>query len=277
MMRRISVVALFLLVSFAGFSQTSYFKPYQKGKFYFYWGWNRAMYTKSDLSLKGDDYDLEIKRMEAHDRQTPFSVKEYLKYDHLTVPQNNWRLGYFLKDNLAISFGLDHMKYVMDQDQVAEVKGTITREGQYQGTYDGPQQLTEDFLTFEHTDGLNYVHLELEKYNTFYQSKNGNVILSAILEGGAGILYPKTNAKLLDYERNDRFHLSGWGASAALGLEGVFWKHLGLRFEMKTGYINMPNIILHKEGINGKGKQSFGFGQMNGTIVYHFGIGHKSK
>jgi hypothetical protein len=97
------------------------------------------------------------------------------------------------------------------------------------------------------------------------------------LKGGAGILLPKTNAKLLDYERNDQFHVSGFGTGIGLGMEGLFWKHLAVRAEMKGGYINMPDIVLHKEGIAGKGKQEFVFGEMLASVVYNFGFHHQHK
>jgi len=268
---------LFLLCQFSGKAQVNNWKPYGKHRMYFYWGWNRAMYTKSNLSIQGADYDLELHQIAAHDRQTPFNVNKYLRVDYMTIPQNNWRIGYFIKDNLALSFGVDHMKYVMDQNQVVDVEGQISREGKYKGVYDGPTTLTADFLTFEHTDGLNYVHFQIEKYNQFFQTKSGDVVFSGILAGGAGMLFPKTNTKFLDYERNDRFHVSGFGTGASLGLEWLFWKHLAIRGEMKAGYINMPDIVLHKEGIPGKGKQDFAYGEMFVSIAYNFGIHHSSK
>ena len=33
-----------------------------KGKFYVYWGWNHAQYTKSDIQFKGDGYDFTLER-----------------------------------------------------------------------------------------------------------------------------------------------------------------------------------------------------------------------
>jgi len=32
-----------------------------------------------------------------------------------------------------------------------------------------------EFLTFEHTDGLNYVNIGAEKYNKIYQGNNFNI------------------------------------------------------------------------------------------------------
>lgn len=56
--------------------------------------------------------------MKATDRQTPFGMI-YFDPVLFTIPQYNARLGYFFKDNWSISIGMDHMKYVMVQDQMA--------------------------------------------------------------------------------------------------------------------------------------------------------------
>jgi hypothetical protein len=39
---------------------------------------------------------------------------------------------------------------------------------------------------------------------------------------------------------------------------------------VKAGYINMPDIILHQKGINGRGSQDFLFGQLNGSLGWSF-------
>jgi len=152
------------------------------------------------------------------------------------------------------------------------MKGSITRDGAYKGVYNEEIAVTEDFLTFEHTDGLNYLNLELEKYKTWYQSRNNRVIITGFYGGGAGVLFPKSNVKLLSYERNDRFHVSGFGLSAKAGVQGTFFKHVVLKLENKYGYINMPDIILHKKGIPGRGRQSFFFTELYGTLGATFPI-----
>ena len=277
-MRKVVNTIFFLILSSIAVAQQTDFNPHSKGHAFFQWGWNRGVYTNSTITLKGDDYNLVLHKVVAHDRPTtPVSYHNYIQPDRITIPQNNWRLGYFIKDNLAITFGTDHMKYVMDQDQTVVVDGTITRESPYKGVYNSmPMVMTTDFLTYEHTDGLNYVNVEVEKYHRLAATKNNKVIANAMLGAGAGMLFPKTNVQLLDYERNDRFHVSGFGLSAKAALEAVFFKRITLKFEAKEGYINMPNIILHKKGINGKGKQAFFFTEFDGTIGWSF-MAHKPK
>jgi hypothetical protein len=148
---------------------------------------------------------------------------------------------------------------VVQQDQDVAVNGFINRKNYSNNYTANAVKLTEDFLTYEHTDGLNYVHLTIEKYQNLYQSTNKKIQLNTYYGGGVGVLVPKTNVKFLNYERNDRFHFSGYGLSASAGLQTTFFKYLMLRLEGKGGFINMPNIILHEKGIEGKGKQHFFF------------------
>ena len=244
----------------------------RKGKMFANWGWNHAVYTKSTLSMKGDDYNLTIHKMKAHDRQTQFSYHNYFQIDRVTIPQTNMRLGYFVRNNVAVLLGVDHMKYVMDQNQTAFVTGNITREGAYKKPYNGYQVLSDDFLTFEHTDGLNLIHVGVEYYKNLLQSTNKKNRVELIFGGNLGVMMPKTNVKFLNYERTDRFHVSGIGVGLKAAVQGVLLNHIILRGESILGYITMPNIVLHKTGINGRGSQHFGYAQLNGEIGYLFNL-----
>jgi hypothetical protein len=249
--------------------------PARKGKMFFIWGWNRAAYTKSTLQMKGADYDLTLHKLKANDRLTPISFHNYLKIDRITIPQTNMRIGYFIKNNMALVLGIDHMKYVMNQDQTAHLEGYINREGVYKKEFNGNQKLTEDFLTFEHTDGLNYINLGIEMYKTLFFSRNKKTSIDFIYGGNAGLMIPKTNVRFLDYERTDRFHVSGFGVQAKTAIQATFFKKLLVRLEGSVGFIDMPNIVLHKTGIQGKGKQNFAYTQLNWEIGYQFSIGKK--
>ena len=132
-----------------------------------YWGWNWASYTDSDIRFKGADYDFTLSNVRAQDRQTKFSVNDYFNPVNITIPQTNYRIGYFFKEHYTISVGVDHMKYVMIADQKVQINGEInTGNPTYDGSYVNQEiQLAKDFLQFEHTDGLNYVNLELKRFD----------------------------------------------------------------------------------------------------------------
>ncbi len=241
----------------------------RKGAMFGYWGWNRAFYSASNVHFTGANYDFTVHNMIAHDRQTPFALDPYFNPLRITIPQTNLQIGYFIKDNLALVFSIDHMKYVMDQEQVAKVTGTIGDAYYASMVQNGFVNMSDEkFLTFEHTDGLNYFNLGVEHYQSIYSNDWFNINWS--YGAGVGGLLPKSNVKLFGNDRSDRFHLAGFGLDVRSSLNFVFFKHIALRTEIKEGYINMPNI---KTTLNNKpdnASQQFFFGQFNLGIAYFF-------
>lgn len=234
-----------------------------KGKFFLYWGGNRGYYTKSDITFTGDDYDFTLSDVESVDRPKGWHI-DYINPLRMTIPQTNARLGYFIDDHYSIALGVDHMKYVMKQDQTVKMNGYIRNSGTvHDGEYNNQDKvLTEDFLTFEHTDGLNYVTAEIARHDDiskWFSITNTDIFQVNLTEGiGIGGLYPRSNTKLLNKNRYDEFHLAGYGMSAKAGLHLVFFKHFMLIGEIKGGYINM-NDIRTTESPSDRAKQDFFF------------------
>lgn len=240
-----------LLTFLIGFSQDS--KPisgkytaHNKGKMYFYWGGNRDSYTKSDIHFKGANYDFTLYDVEAADKPKGWHI-DYINPGRMTIPQTNFRLGYFLNDHYNVSIGVDHMKYVMVQNQSVKITGTYPNSYNSTVINNGVVDLTdESFLTFEHTDGLNYINSEFSRVDDIsklFRINDTDKIQISLTEGvGAGILYPKTNVMLMKKERHDDFNVAGYGMSAKAGINITFFKHYFIQGELKGGYINLPTI-----------------------------------
>ncbi len=227
------------------------YTTHNKGKFYIFWGGNREDYSKSDIRFKGKDYDFTLYNVDAHDKPKGFHI-DYFNPIRMTIPQTNLRIGYFITDKYNISIGFDHMKYVMFQDRAVDYSGNYPNQGSYGETLpNGQILLTEDFLTFEHTDGLNYVNTEIARVDDiskWFKIPNTDKIQINLTEGvGGGFLYPKTNTKLLGKDRYDEFHVSGYGLSAKAGLNVTFFKYFFIQGELKGGYINMNDIRTTKD------------------------------
>lgn len=244
-----------------------------KNKIYVYWGGNRGYFTRSDIHFRGSDYDFTLDNVKAIDKPKGWHI-DYINPTRITIPQTNFRVGYFITDNYNISLGMDHMKYVMVQDQVANISGTIDIPGSpYNGHYQNePIVLTAEFLMFELTDGLNYLNIEFSRVDDigkYFLNWNPDHFQLNLTEGiGAGILYPKTNTTLLGKERYDNFHVSGYGLSAKAGINITFLKYFFVQTELKGGYINMGHIRTTNSKAD-KASQEFFFYQTNvvlGTV-----------
>ena len=240
----------------------------RKGAMFVFWGWNRAAFSKSDIHFKGANYNFYLKDVVAHDRPTDLGWA-YVDPGQISKPQFNFRAGYFVKDDLAIVIAQDHMKYVMDQDQTVAFSGHISDPHYANMVKDGQVNLADgEFLTFEHTDGLNYINVGVEKYHNILSKKNIDLMWS--YGAGIGTLMPRSNVKLFGNERSDRFHFAGFGADLRANINMVFWNHWMARVEGKFGYINMPDIKTTLNNKPDKAQQDFVFGQVNFGIGYIF-------
>jgi len=271
-------VVILILASQIAFSQGEMLmgKSNQKGNLYVYWGWNRGWFTNSDIAFKGADYDFTLNQVVAKDRQTPFGLDPYLNPKMISIPQYNFRIGYFIHDNYDISIGMDHMKYVVQPGQTVKISGDISNTGTgYDGVYDNDDMLIEEgFLAFEHTDGLNYLNVEFRRFDNIFDF---NKIKINLTEGvGLGALVPRTNTTLLNKERYDEFHLAGYGVGAVLGINISFYEIFFIQSELKGGYINMPDIRTTMSNADGA-SQSFFYSQLNIVFGISLNLGKKAK
>lgn len=264
------VLFLTTTLVFAQENITERYTAHNKGKFFISWGGNRESYSKSDVTFTGKDYRFTVADMRAHDKPKGWHI-DYINPVRMTIPQTNLRLGYFFSDHYSVAIGVDHMKYVMTQNQTANVTGTINLPASdpgsvFNGTYNNtPVNFTdEQFLTYEHTDGLNYINTEVSRHDDIsklFKIGNTDKIQVNLTEGiGVGVLYPKTNTQLLGKERHDDFHVSGFGTSLKAGLNITFFKYFYIQGELKGGYINM-NDIRTTMSTDDKASQDFFFFQ----------------
>lgn len=250
-MKKLVFFSILFLSFLTSFSQetiaiTDKFTAHNKGKMFIYWGGNRDSFTKSDIHFTGKDYDFTLYDVTAHDKPKGWHT-DYINPARMTIPQTNFRLGYYINDHYSVSIGLDHMKYVMFQNRAVNFSGYYPNAGTYDESLPNNQVLlTEKFLTYEHTDGLNFVNTEIARVDDIskvFNLPNTDKFQINLTEAvGGGFLYPKTNAKLLGKDRHDDYHVSGYGISAKAGLNFTFYKYFFIETELKAGYINMPDI-----------------------------------
>jgi hypothetical protein len=273
---------LTLLVTFTALAQNDTIKKelytaHNKGKFFAHMGGNRAYYTTSDLHFEGTGYNFTVENAQSHDLPKGWNI-DYIKPGKLTNSQTNWKLGYFFHDKFNVSIGIDHMKYVMTQNQTAMINGTINLPAsesgsQFNGIYTNkPVDLTDGkFLEFEHTNGLNFIFTEVAYFtdiSSIFGIRNTDIFQLNLTQGiGVGMLVPRTDATVLEKQNYDEFHIAGYGLSADAGLNFTFFKHFYIQSEIKAGYVNMTDVRTTPTGDHAQ--HHFWFGQ---TIISFGGI-----
>ncbi len=250
----------------------------RKGRIFGSWGYNRSSYSPSTIRFWGDGYDFTVNNATAHDRQTKFDPAVYFNPSLLTIPQYNLRIGYYLTNKISLTFNVDHMKYVFDNPQNASVEGYIDSSAseKYAKVYDPTRitNITDEFIRYEHTDGLNLVGLELDYNSLFFETSNRKFAADLIAGVGLSAAVPKTNATLFGTLGNDAFHLAGAGISGNVGVKLFFFKRFYIHPTVKVGWVYMPNVATN--GLeNDKASQNISYFQGNFTIGYQYKIAHK--
>lgn len=233
-MKTIFTSLLFLLVLGSGFAQ--------KGSTYFYWGYNRAVFSNSNIYLRGPDYAFTVYNARAHDRPTKFG-SVYFRPTTITIPQYVARIGHFLTNRLHVSVGIDHMKYVVDDDQKVEISGVIgnVASPKYAGSYlFDTLALTADLLRFEHTDGLNLVSFDIEYLIPVFHKQRCRLGWNTGL--GGVWMATRTDSRIFGEGINNNFHVSGFSFHGKTGPRFELGKYLFFLFEARGGFATLPWI-----------------------------------
>jgi hypothetical protein len=237
------------------------FKLHQKGNFYINWGYNRSWYNRSDIHFTGEGHDFMLFNVVAKDRPSKISL-DYINPKTWSIPQFNFRAGYYISDKYSISVGWDHMKYVATDLQMVKMYGyldpskvsdplmqtnmeSINAKYSPEGLYNNidVQMTPGDFIHYEHTDGLNFASADIERHDELWQpSKQGKFGLSLVTGVGAGLIVPRTDSHLFGSGRNHYWNVAGWGASVKAGLQVNLTKVIYLQSDFKYGYLQMMNV-----------------------------------
>ena len=232
----------------------------REGTYFFYWGYNRSWYANSDIHFISEHCDFTLYDVRAKDRQSNFNLSNYFLMS--TIPQFNARLGYFIKDHWAISLGYDHMKYVMVSGQIVTIKGridTIETQKEYAGIYTGEKiRLSPYFLSYEHTNGLNYFSFDGEYSGNIWSSDIHNRSIAYSTGLSLGILCPRSDVDVFNIDGENKFHVAGFGYNLIANIRFQMNKHFFISWQNRIGTIVMNDVLIFD---NFKARQTFSFYQ----------------
>ena len=238
---------------------------------YIQWGYNREWYTKSNIHFKlNNGSDFILHNATASDKPDFDAI--YKKPFEISIPQYNYRVGFYLNDNhtKAIELNFDHAKYVVDDFQTVHVTGTINGK-----PVDGDSILNPStFLHLEHTDGANWLHINYVQQKTIKSKHDqSRPILNLIGKIGAGINIPRTDFTWEGDRLNNQFHIAGYNASVEGGIRYYFSKKFFLEGTGKTGYVRYINALANTNSFkNSRVNHGFGYFEVIALIGYDISL-----
>ena len=233
-----------------------------RGTVYASWGYNREVYTRSDIRFVNtttDNYDFTFVDARASDKP---DFQNFWRFNSWTIPQYDLTAGYLFNDrhDLGVEVSWNHLKYVVDDNQVIHVRGQIRGH-----LLDKDTLVTPDFVHLQHTNGNNYLMLNLVKRQRLRVGRY--LALSAIGKVGAGPLISYTVSTVLGNHAEGPFHYHGWVAGASVGLRLDVFRYFFLQSDVQGAFANYTNTWL---GADRQGRATHVFG--SGQFIWAFGF-----
>ncbi len=272
------VIILFSLMLYSEYycSQVMESKvSFAKGTLYGYWGYNRSSYSKSNMHFIGSGYDFTLKGVVAHDNPEKFDPMVYFHPEKLTIPQFNVRLGYYFKDNWALSFGYDHMKYLIADRNHVFLNGFISPgiDSVWSGSYTGEEMITNrDEFHYENSDGLNYLRFELTYTNQIFKPRNKDwFALSTNTGFSIGALLSYNDFTFAGESHSRTISLSGYGLSSHLGLRFEFFKYFFIQPNFGFGFHHQLKVRNRPNDSSAYTRHAYGYYELDfliGFLIY---------
>lgn len=244
-----------LMTSFVTTAQSQNKKSYlgviKNGSLYFSWGYNTEWYTKSNVHVSQPSLnnDYQLKGISAHDHR---GWDENFFHTALTVPQYNYRLGYFFneKQDFAFEINFDHTKYIITDNQAARLKGKLGGE-QVDKTINFSG---EGGFYYFLNNGANFLLFNLVKRFQIYHTDNKYFKIDLLTKAGIGPVIPHVENSFFGKANDPGFQLGGWNAGVETALRVTVLKYAYLEFAQKVDYARYSNLKVYE----GRAHQAFG-------------------
>jgi hypothetical protein len=219
----------------------------KKGTLYLSWGYNREAYSNSDIHFKNtttDNYDFVLVDAPAHDKPGfTDGIQQFLSND-LTIPQYNFHIGYLFnnKKNLGVELSWDHLKYVVNDNTIMHITGQIRGNQIDKDTF-----VSQDFIHLQHTNGNNYLMINLVKAHQLFKYKSFSIDLLGKV--GAGPLVSYSISTILGNKNDGRFRIHGYVIGTSVATRINFFKYLFVQPSFQYAFANYLSTELGADAV----------------------------
>jgi hypothetical protein len=237
-----------------------------QGSWYFSWGYNKEWYTHSSIHISqpslGNDYT--FKNVFAEDK---------VGWDHqffhtpITIPQYNYRLGHWFKDDWAVEINFDHTKYQVAQAQYLHLEGTLNHRQVDTFFVNNGNLLYQlnngaNFFLFNIVHRIQVPHLNYKYFNA-----------SLLLKGGVGFMWPHVQNTIFGHDNSQGFQFGGLDMGVEGDLRLTFFKNIYLEYCNKGVFTDYWGLTVYE----GKARQNFGTYEMILNLGVDVPLGHPER
>jgi hypothetical protein len=237
-------------------------KKVRKHELYFSWGYNKEWYTNSNVSVSQPSLGNSFTFTNVKGVDHPGWENEQFFTKALSIPQYNYRLGYFIDRDKGwgVEINFDHTKWLFPNNQMVHIKGKINNQpftGQvfFSDSVPGSDSSNYHYLN----NGANFLLFNVVKRWHIWSNKKQSIMVDGLGKFGVGPVIPHVQVKYFDQPQNDpHFQLGGWNMGLEADLKVTFFQYVYVEYANKLDYARYTNLKIYQ----GTDKQAFGTYEM---------------
>ncbi len=268
LMKKGLLFTLFTLQIIVSFAQ----KTEREGEFYFSWGYNKAYYTNSNIYINQPALNNNFVFKNTVLVDNPGWNKGLLKTP-LTIPQYNYRFGYFFDKNKdwAFEINFDHTKALIKNNNTVRMVGTYNGSAIDSSFIFSEQGVGTARNYYYLNNGANFLLFNIVKRNRFKSLSGKHILFDGLGKFGIGPLIPHVENFLFGKANDSKFQFGGWNTGVEYALRSTFYKKLYLEFAGKLDYAAYYNLNVYQ----GNARQNFGTLEFILSFGYNIPMGRK--
>ena len=209
-------------------------------EYFFSWGYNGDRYTKSDIHFSqpalGNDFT--FADVEVHDSKAWTDLFSHA----ITVPQYNVRFGMFFNERWGVEVAMDHIKWIVTQDQQVRMTGTLNG-----AAVDKQVVLTPDVLRYQLNNGANPIFFNAIRRFRLAREPGRTGHVAFLAKAGAGFAVPHTENTLFDQPNDPGFQpFKGWNIDAVAAVRIHLYKPIYFEAEEKLLYARYYGVNIDR-------------------------------
>ncbi len=237
-------------------------KKVRKHELYFSWGYNKEWYTNSNVSVSQPALGNSFTFTNVKGVDHPGWENEQFFTKALSIPQYNYRLGYFIDRDKGwgVEINFDHTKWLFPNNQMVHIKGMIHNQPFVGSVNFADSVAGSDSSSYHYlNNGANFLLFNVVKRWHIWSNKKQTIRVDGLGKLGVGPVIPHVQVKYFDQPQNDQhFQLGGWNVGLEGDLKVTFFHYVYLEYANKVDYARYTNLKIYQ----GTDKQAFGTYEM---------------
>lgn len=248
-------------------------KKVRKHELYFSWGYNKEWYTNSNVSVSQPSLGNSFTFVNVKGVDHPGWENEQFFTKALSIPQYNYRLGYFIDRDKgwAVEINFDHTKWLFPNNQMVHIKGKINNQPIDGQVLFADSVAETDSSSYHYlNNGANFLLFNVVKRWHIWANKKQTILVDGLGKFGVGPVIPHVQVKYFNQPQNDpHFQFGGWNVGLEADLKVTFFQYVYIEYANKLDYARYTNLKIYQ----GTDKQAFGTYEMILNLGVSFPVG----